>query len=99
MHSQRPGPPIGDQVVAELAARRLHRDVDLAGGHRKPLGDQLEVVDQRLHGLSHDLADVLQRVAHPVGAAGQLGRPCDLGVRHHHRAGLQLVQALRHDPE
>src|SRR5712691_5352677 len=40
---------VRDHVAAELAARRLDRDVDLALGHAVALGDDLEVVDQGLH--------------------------------------------------
>ena len=42
-------PAVGDDVAAELAARRLDRHVDLALRHAEALGDDLEVVDQRLH--------------------------------------------------
>ena len=40
---------VGDDVDAELAARRLDADVDLALGDGVALGDDLEVVDERLH--------------------------------------------------
>ena len=40
---------VGDDEAAELAARRLDRVVDLARGDPEALGDELEVVDQRLH--------------------------------------------------
>src|ERR1044072_992736 len=74
---QRPGAAVGHQVRAELAARRLDRGVDLPGRHLEALGDQLEVVDQGLHRLAHDLLDVLERVAHAVAADGQLRGPGD----------------------
>ena len=65
---------VGDEVAAELAARALDRHVDLAGRHPEALGDELEVVDQRLHrGVQlvprrqHDLAVV--RDPRPGGQA------------------------------
>src|ERR671927_1622655 len=39
-------PAVGDDVAAELAARRLDRDVDLAFRHAVPFGHDLEVVDE-----------------------------------------------------
>ena len=42
---------VGDEVAADLAARRLDRDVRLARRHLEALGEQLEVVDQRFHRL------------------------------------------------
>ena len=42
------GPP-SETSSSRLAARRLDPDVDLALGHAVALGDDLEVVDQRLH--------------------------------------------------
>ena len=44
-------PTVADDVAAELAAGRLDGDVDLALGHLEALGEDLEVVDQRLHRL------------------------------------------------
>ncbi len=49
LHAPRLRPAVRDDVAAELAAGRLDRHVDLALGHEVPLGDDLEVVDQRLH--------------------------------------------------
>ena len=49
LHAPRPRAAVGDDVAAELAARRLDRDVHLALGDAVALGDDLEVVDQRLH--------------------------------------------------
>ena len=40
---------VGDERAAGLAARRLDADVDLALGDAEAFGDDLEVVDQRLH--------------------------------------------------
>ena len=61
---------VGDHVAAELAAGRLDGHVDLALGDPEALGEDLEVVDERLHGLvdagprrRRDLA-----VLHPVVA-------------------------------
>ena len=54
-------------------------------------------MDQRLHRLTHDLRDVLQRVAHAVDADGELRRPGDLLVGDHHRARLEPVQRLLDD--
>jgi hypothetical protein len=63
------------------------------------LGDQLEVVDQRLHRLTHDLADVLEGVAHAVRPDRQLRGPGDLGVLHHDRPRLHLRRGLLDDLE
>ena len=49
LDAPRPRAAVGADVAAELAARRLDREVDLALGHAEALGDDLEVVDQRLH--------------------------------------------------
>ena len=69
-------PTVGDEVAAELAARPLDRDVDLAGRDAKALGDELEVVDERLHRRvqlvawrQHDLA--------VVGDPRALGQPVE----------------------
>ena len=87
-------------MAAEFTARVLDADVGLTGRHLEALGDQLEVVDQRLHRTTHDLLDVVERVAHAVGADRQLCGPADLLVLHHHRAGLgQLDHRLLHDLE
>ena len=94
-----PGAAVADDVRAELAARRLDRGVDLPGRHPEALGDQLEVVDQRLHRGVHDLLDVLERVAHAVRAERELRRPGDLRVVDHHRAGLEPVEHLLDDLE
>ena len=51
VHPVRSGRTVAGDVATELAARALDGDVDLAGGHLEPLGEQLEVVDQRLHRL------------------------------------------------
>jgi hypothetical protein len=40
---------VRDEVAAALAARRLDRDVHLSLGDAVALGDDLEVVDERLH--------------------------------------------------
>src|SRR6478752_4019884 len=40
---------VRDQIDAELALRRLDRDVDFAGRDMEALGVKLEVMDQRLH--------------------------------------------------
>src|SRR3954454_5118699 len=89
-----PGAAVADHVVAELAAGRLDRHVDLPGRHPETLGDQLEVVDQGLHGLAHDVLDVLEGVAHAVGAEVELGGPGDLAVLDHDRSGLEPVEPL-----
>src|SRR5205807_2850107 len=49
LHAPRFRPPVRDEEAAELPSRRLDRRVDLALGHPVALGDDLEVVDQRLH--------------------------------------------------
>src|SRR6185312_9831436 len=50
------GGAVADNVVAHLAARRLHCLVDLSGGNGEAFGDDLEVVDERLHLRLHVLA-------------------------------------------
>ncbi len=92
--AERAGAAVGDDVGTELAARRLDRDVGLAGGDPEALGDQLEVVDQGLHRLAHDVLDVVEAVAHAVAADGQLARPGDLLVADHHRRALEAGQAV-----
>ena len=51
VHAVRLGRAVAGDVAAELAARALDGDVDLALGHLEALGEDLEVVDQRLHRL------------------------------------------------
>src|SRR5579875_1691221 len=80
-----PGAAVADGVAAEFALGRLDGRVRLSWRHAEPLGDQLEVVDERFHGLAHDVGDVLGSRAQAVGAEGQLRGPADLGVRDHHR--------------
>ena len=65
----------------------------------EPLGDQLEVVDEGLHRLPHDLADVVRRVALPVGGDGQARGPGDLRVGHHGGRPLAGIQALQGLPD
>ena len=92
-------PPSLTDVHAELALGRLHRRVRLAGRDPEALGDQLEVVDQGLHGGAHDLLDVVEGVADAVRAERELRGPGDLLVVDHDRARLQPVQALLDDPQ
>ena len=65
-------PPSETTCAAELAAWGLDRHVGLAGRDPEALGDQLEVVDQGLHRLAHDVPDVLEAVAQAVGAEREL---------------------------
>ena len=51
VHAVRLRRAVAHDVAAELAARRLDRHVGLALGHLEALGEDLEVVDQRLHRL------------------------------------------------
>ena len=51
VHPVRLGRTVAGDVAADLAARALDADVDLALGHLEALGEDLEVVDQRLHRL------------------------------------------------
>ena len=87
-------PPSETSVAAELALGRLDRRVGLARRHPEALGDQLEVVDQRLHRGAHDLADVVEAVAQAVAADGQLRRPGDLLVLDHDRLALGALQPV-----
>ncbi|KPC73206.1 hypothetical protein ADL26_13725, partial [Thermoactinomyces vulgaris] len=97
--AERPRAAVGDGVDAEFAAWGLDGGVHLPGRDPEALGDELEVVDQRLHRLAHDVPDVVEAVAHAVGAEGKLGGPGDLLVGHHDRARPQPVQALLDDPQ
>src|SRR3546814_4125496 len=69
--------------LRELALRRLDGRVGLAGRHVEPLGIELEVMDQRLHGALH------------FGAT----RRRDLAVRRQHGSIRHLLDALPDDPE
>ena len=79
LHAPGPRAAVRDDVAPRLAARRLDDDVDLALGDAVALGDDLEVVDQRLHrGVElvargeHDLAVVRDpRLARPSRRAGR----------------------------
>src|SRR5207342_2379019 len=44
---------VGDEIHAELALRRLHRGIDLAGRHVNAFGVELEVMDERFHRALH----------------------------------------------
>src|SRR3954447_5199006 len=90
---------VADDMHAELAARRLDGNVGLARWHGEALRDELEVMDESLHRLAHDVADVVEAVAEPVAAERQLRRPRDLAVLDHHGARPQLVEALLDDLE
>src|SRR6185503_2682411 len=67
--------PRRDHVVAELSAGRLHRLVHLAGRDLEALGHDLEVIDESLHGLFHDVFHVTHGVADAVRTHLQLGGP------------------------
>ena len=88
------GAAVGDDVGAELAAGRLDRHVRLAGRDPEALGHQLEVVDQGLHRLTHDVADVVEAVAHAVAADRELAGPGDLLVGDHDRGALEPGQPV-----
>ena len=49
VHARRLRGAVREHEAAELSARRLHRRVCLARRDAEALGDELEVVDQRLH--------------------------------------------------
>src|SRR3954453_23550259 len=51
VHARRLPGAVGHEVAADLTARGLDRRVGLARGDAEPLGEELEVVDQRLHRL------------------------------------------------
>ena len=74
VHAVGLGAAVGDEVAAELAAGRLDGHVDLALGHLEALGEELEVVDERLHRLvdagPRRRRDLL--VLHPVVARRHL---------------------------
>ena len=94
MHPVRSGAAVGNHVHTEFAARRFHRDIDLARRHPYSLGDDLEMVDQALHGVTHDLGDVLGGVAQPVRAEFEVGGPRELLVADHHRCTAALFESL-----
>ena len=77
------GGPVRDEVAAELAARRLDGHVDLALGDPEALGEELEVVDERLH----RLVDARPR------------RRRDLAVLDAVVAGRHLLEDLADDPD
>merc|ERR1719150_3148652 len=77
------GGSVRHQVHSELSLGRLDGSVGGAGGDREALGEELEVVDERLHGGLH------------LGPAG--GNT--LGVVRPHVACRHLVEALLHDPQ
>ena len=97
MHPVRASSPATDHMRSELSTRRLHRYVGLPGGDGKAFGDELEVVNQRLHRLRHDVFDVFRRVALTIGPDGQLCRPGDLFIFDHDRPRGQPIQALLDD--
>ena len=72
VHARRLGGAVRAQEHAHLAARRLDRVVDLARRHAEALGDELEVVDQRLHA-RRELVSRRQRVLAVGGDVRALG--------------------------
>src|SRR5689334_4846182 len=44
---------VGDKVDAELALRRFHGGIDLAGRHMNAFGIELEMMDERFHRALH----------------------------------------------
>src|SRR5204862_6384886 len=77
------GGAFGHDEAGGLTARRLDRRVHLAGRHTEALGDQLEVVNQRLH----------------AGGQLVAGRQGDLAVVGYVGALGQAVERLLDDPE
>ena len=77
------GRAVRHQVAAELAPRGLDGHVDLALGDLEPLGEHLEVVDERLH-----------RLVDPAR-----GRRRHLLVLHPVVAGRHLLDDLADDPD
>jgi len=66
---------VGHEVAADLAPGRLDRHVRLAGRHPEALGDQLEVVDERLH-RGVDLVAGRQRHLAIAGVHRTAGQVC-----------------------
>ena len=99
MRAERARAAVGDEVDAQDALRVLDGLVDLAGGHVEALRDELEVVDEGLHGLPHNLADVLERVALAVRGDSQARRPGDFGIGDHGGRALALVELVEHLPD
>src|SRR5690606_22155315 len=77
---------IRHQINAEFALWRFDGCIDLTGGNFEPFGVELEVVDERFHGLLHLTA--LWRNDLPVSGGY---RPLPVG-------SVQLFNALRHNP-
>ena len=75
---------VGEDEAAQLTARALDRVVELARRHPEALGDQLEVVDQRLH-RGGELVARRQHVLAVVGDPRALGQPVERLLDDPHR--------------
>eukprot|EP00166_Cyanidium_caldarium_P004218 ctg_434.g228 len=78
VHTVRPVGAVRDHVHALLAFGRLHRRIRLAGGHHGALGEELEKMNERLHGRFHVVP----------------ARRGDFAVVHAHLPVRHLVQTL-----
>src|SRR5690625_1702300 len=99
MRPERAGAAVGHQVDPHHTLGVFNLLEDLTSRHPESFGDELEVVDQGLHRVAHDLTNVLQGVSLPIGADGQLRGPGDLLVGDHHRSGrgIEAVDGLVDD--
>src|SRR5690606_13994046 len=88
------GAAVGHEVAAEQTLGSLDRRVHLASGNGEALRHQLEVVDERLHRLAHDVANVVKRVALAVGTQRELSGPRNLLVGNHDGLSLELLEAV-----
>ena len=91
VHARGLGRAVGADEDAVLAARALDRVVDLARRHPEALGDELEVVDQRLH-RGRQLVPRRQDVLAVVGDVVALGQAVEALLDDLHRL-LDLGQA------
>jgi len=83
-------------MSAQLTGGAFDGHVDLARRHLEAFGHLLEVVDQRFHGLTHDVLDVLVRVALAIGAHRQIARPFEVGILYPEGLALAFDQLVAH---
>ena len=75
---------IADHVATVFSSTRLHRHVHIAGRHRVALREELEVVNDRLHGCLQLFARGRQDLA-VVDVDGPIGQPVQCLAEDLHR--------------
>ena len=99
VHPRGLGGAVGAHVAAQLSAGGLDRVVDLPGRHAEALGDELEVVDQRLH-RGRELVPGRQRDLAVLGDVRPLGQAVErlfddvhrlVDLRHAHGEAVVVV--------